>query len=474
MLQRTLLRDSDIEPLADGVCDVLATVGIMCQNQEMLRALADTGATVDLQAERARFPKPMVRRFVEELRQENDAALQSSAPQPPAFKPPAMPVVSTQVAQFYYDYEQRERRAGNRRDLISLIQLADVLHPDTPAGHALVPTDVHPRVEALESALLLAEYAHRPGPAFAWYVDQVDYLREMGDILGISNWFTWGAICFAHPLRFDKDVADKFVRRAREGVTAGLTAMPVAGFTTPATVEGFIAVSSAEHLATWIAARALNPEVGLSGSVWAGSIDMKSGHISYSAFDAMYYAFAAVEFLRRWSGMNLAVGGGEYSSAREPGLYAALEKAYKAMMIAAFSGRHGSMGGGMLENGKTLAPVQLMLERDMAAGMACFGTGVDPTPENIGISSIAEVDLGFVTNHMASEHTLRHFRSSLWLPQFIDRMGWNGAPSDAEMLDKAQAAVNDMIGRYEKPEGREDKLAKMREVVDRAARALTQ
>jgi hypothetical protein len=54
--------------------------------------------------------------------------------------------------------------------------------------------------------LLLAEYARKPAGAFAWNVRQVDYLIEMGEILGIENWFTWGAICFAHPLRFDKDV----------------------------------------------------------------------------------------------------------------------------------------------------------------------------------------------------------------------------------------------------------------------------
>ena len=63
----------------------------------------------------------------------------------------------------------------------------------------------------------------------------------MGDVLGIPDWAGWGAICFAHPLRFDRDVAAKFVRRVREGVPTGLTAMPVAGCSTPATTAGFTA-----------------------------------------------------------------------------------------------------------------------------------------------------------------------------------------------------------------------------------------
>ena len=54
---------------------------------------------------------------------------------------------------------------------------------------------------------------------------------------------------------------------------------------------------------------------------------MASGYVSYCAFDAMYAAFAAVEFLRRWTGIGIPVGGGEYCDAREPGLYAAMEGA---------------------------------------------------------------------------------------------------------------------------------------------------
>ena len=308
----------------------------------------------------------------------------------------------------------------------------------------------------------------KPGKAFAWYVDQIDYLIEMGDILGIPDWFSWGAICFAHPFRFDKDVVDKFVRRVKAGVATGLTAMPVAGFTTPATVEGFIVVAAAEHMATWLAARVLNPDVGLTGSMWAGVIDMQTGAVSYSAFDAMYYAFATIEFLRRWTGRQVIVGGGEYCDAREPGLFAAWEKAYKAMTIAAFTGQHPGVGSGMLESGKVLAPVQLMIERDAAAGIANFARDLDPTPENMGLAEIGSVGIGMETNHLVTGHTLDNFRTSLWLPDFIERIGWKGADGDAKMLDAAQTRIDELLAQYQKPEGRDDQLAKMRKVVEKA------
>ena len=201
MFQRSLLRDADVEPLAGGVFRVLETVGVLCQNDELLRALARAGARVDFHQRRARFPRAMQAQFVEQVRRESPAADDGGHRK---FPGAALPRVGTQVAQFFHDDETRRRRAGNRADLITLIRLGDVLHGETGVGHALLLTDVPPLLEPLEAALLLAEHARRPGAAFAWNVRQIDYLIEMGHVLGIEDWFSWGATCFAHPLRFDR------------------------------------------------------------------------------------------------------------------------------------------------------------------------------------------------------------------------------------------------------------------------------
>ncbi|MCC6445258.1 MAG: trimethylamine methyltransferase family protein [Armatimonadetes bacterium] len=469
MFQIRMFKDADIEPLAEGVLETLERAGILFQNEEILNALEAAGAKVDHAAQKAYFPRRMVLDFVDGLRKETAAV---KTDEQPRFQAPAHSVLSTQVAQFYHDYAKKERHPGNSRDFISLIKFGDALHREEGMGHALLLTDVPPIMEPLEAALLLAEYAHNPGPAFAWNVSQVDHLREMGRIIGIDEWFTWGSICIAHPFRFDKDVADKFARRVKEGVPTGITAMPIAGVSTPVTIEGFVAVSSAEHFAAWIAARALNPKVGLGGNMWGATMDMKSGQVSYSAYDSMIYAFACVEFIRRWSGLSIPVGGGEYCDAREPGLYAALEKAYKALTIAAFSGVHPQVGEGMVEDGKTISPVQLLLDRELSIGLRQYEKSFDPGADNIGMESILEVGQGIKSTFLQSDHTLEHYRECLWLPQIFDRSGWNGFEFETQVLDRAQEKVDALIASYRKPEGREDKIAAMREVVDRARKRL--
>ena len=469
MFQRHLLKDTDVEPLAQAVFKVLDKVGIMCQNEEILRALKAMGAKVDLRAERVTFPKKMQQTFVEQIRKEQSKRDTNA---PPKFTPPGLPGLGTQVAQFYHDFPTKERRSGNKQDLTQLIKFGDALHGSSGVGHCLLLTDVPPLLEPLEAALLLAEYAHEPQPAFAWHVRTADYLIEMGEILGIKKWFSYGANCFAHPLRLDKDVADKFVRRVREGEAAGLAAMPVVGVSAPVTLAGFIAVTSAEFLAVWMAGRAVSPRASLGGSMWTGTMDMHTGEVSYCAPDAMFYAFATVEFLRRWCGMDVAVGGGEYCSAKEPGLYAALEKAYKAMTIAAFSGRHPSIGQGMLDDGKVLSPVQLLVERDLSHGLGHFARPLELTPEASPWETILDVGVGIEKNYLESEHTLRHFRQCLWLPEFIQRSGWSGGEQDKTMLANAQKKVEDLTAQYRKPEVDPDKLARMRKVVERARKEL--
>jgi trimethylamine:corrinoid methyltransferase-like protein len=465
MMARGRFEGVDLGPLVEGVYTTLEKVGVLCENVELAEALGAFGARVDLAKQRVWFPRELVKEFTESIAKEPHAA------PPDTFTRPGRAGFGTQICQIYYDWGTGQRRNGNRQDQITATKLGDALHGAQGVGHSLVQTEVSGKMESLESGLVLAEYAEKPNPPFAWHEEQVDYLIEMGEIMGRPNWFSYGANCFAHPLRFDKVVADKFVRRVREGDRATFTAMPVAGMTTPVTLEGFVSVATAELVAVWIAGRALNPTCGLGASMWAATIDMASGEVSYSAFDAMSYGIACHEFIRRWIGINITVGGGGYCASREPGMAAALEKAHKAMTIAAFTGQHPSIGQGMLECGRTLCPVQLLVERDLADGIAHLGSPIEPSTETVGAEWIEMVQQGLECNHMTTPHTLDHFRS-LWLPTYVDRRGWNGARSDREMLDRAQGKVTELLAEYRKPEGREDQLAKMREVVERARKKL--
>jgi len=201
-------------------------------------------------------------------------------------------------------------------------------------------------------------------------------------------------------------------------------------------------------------------------------MNMKTGSISYSSFDAMRNALAAVEFIRKWTGMTVPVGGGEYADAKVPGYYAATEKAYKAMTIAAFTGRHPDIGEGMLEQGKTLSPVQLLLERELSVGAQLWARKVQVTPQAIALDTIIDVGFGRVKNYVESDHTLAHFREDAWITETMDQSGFAGPEFEQAVLDRLQDKVDAMIASHRKPQVDHRKLAKMRNVVERARREL--
>jgi len=469
MFQRFIIGDDHVEPLADGVLTTLEKVGVLCQNDDLMRGLDAMGAQVDYPTERVHFPRELTADFIDTIRAE--FAAEPQAP-PHRLGAPGLPGIGTQVAQIYLDHQTGEERQANQRDMITLVQLGEVLHGAGGVGHVLSLTDCPPKIEPLVAGLLLTEWASIPQAPFAWHVDQVPWLQEMGEIIGRERWFSWGAVCFAHPLRLDRDTAGKYVARAKAGEPCGLTAMPVAGVSTPITVEGFVVVSSAEFVATWMAARAINPTVPLRGSMWPGTVDMATGAVSYSAWDAMFFGFASCEFMRRWVGFTIPMGSGEYCDARVPSLYAALEKAYKSMTVTAFTGQPLSAGTGMLDEGKIMSPVQLILDREFAAGSGHLAREFDPTPENMAMDDIVEVDIGIHESHLGTMRTAKRFRDNVWLPRFVDRSGYAGHVRENELLAKTANEVDRLLATYEKPEGREDQLAAMRDVIERAKGAL--
>jgi len=184
MFQGGLLTDQDVEHLGEAVLAVLARVGALYQNREILLALEAAGARVDHAREVVAFPEEMTREFLEGLRAE---ASRFQGEESREFRAPKPAYMFHQLAQYFYDDERRERRLGNREDYVRLIKFCDVLHPEDGAGHCLLLSDVPAPIEPLEATLLQFEYAHRPRGAYVQDVRQIDYLMEIEEISGVDD-----------------------------------------------------------------------------------------------------------------------------------------------------------------------------------------------------------------------------------------------------------------------------------------------
>jgi trimethylamine:corrinoid methyltransferase-like protein len=118
--------------------------------------------------------------------------------------------------------------------------------------------------------------------------------------------------------------------------------------------------------------------------------------------------------------------------------------------------------------------VQLVLERDLGLGLNQLARPIEPSEENVALSTVEEVGIGLGANYLQSEHTALNFRRSLWLPELLDRTGWDGFEKEKQTLARAREKSRALIEGYVKPEGREEKLAAMRAVVERAKNDLAE
>ena len=125
------------------------------------------------------------------------------------------------------------------------------------------------------------------------------------------------------------------------------------------------------------------------------------------------------------------------TSAKAPSAQAVLEKALEGMWGLA-NGVRSFASLGILATSDAASITQLMLDLEIVGYLARLAQGLEA-----GAGAIAEELSAEVAPRGAyfleQEHTARHFRSELWLPELLDRrtpMAWAADP--AEMLDAAR------------------------------------
>jgi trimethylamine:corrinoid methyltransferase-like protein len=122
------------------------------------------------------------------------------------------------------------------------------------------------------------------------------------------------------------------------------------------------------------------------------------------------------------------------------------------------------------------SPLQLLIDREFQSFLWRFSAGAPVDDEQIALDLIVSVGQGIGASYLDSEHTLTHYRRSLWFPGLVDRRVWQGDREeqcpDERLLARAQAQFDAVMSRYRPPEVDRDMLARVRAVIGRARREL--
>ena len=471
-----LFTESEVDRLAEATLTVLETAGAMYQSEMILGALEKAGAQVDRSTQRARLPRPLVQQVIELQQRRQQGEWRPARHR--ARTEPDLPGIELHIAQFWFDHERGQRVAGNRRDLIRLTQFGEALDASKRVDQVLLMQEEPPEVEPLEGLLVLMEHSSRPGITYPHFAGQFPYFEEIGEIWpGDPHAYLVGGVFMVSPLRMDRRACECLVERARRNMHCGTSTEPVSGISAPVTRAGTIVVGAAEILAGWTAVHALNPEATMSGNIESGVVDMPTGNAHFGAPEPLLQDLGCAELFRRRFGGHVGVAGsGNYTSGKFPGHQAAFERLFDSLTAEAYTGYRSAVGSGLLDSGKMFSPLQLLIDRELESVIQRFEQGVPVNADEIALDVITPAGSGIGRSYLDTEHTLTHYRKSLWFGRLLDRGVWRDetdeAHPDAKMLDRAQAQFREIMSRYTKPEVDEDKLAKVKEVVARARREL--
>ena len=233
--------------------------------------------------------------------------------------------------------------------------------------------------------------------------------------------------------------------KAREllGQPLVFNTMPVAGIATPATLAGALATIAAEVLACNVLSLAVDNRVcgWIAGPL---TFDMKTGIHTQTGPDVQLLRLGASQMAAYMFGGEYRGVGGPTTAAKTPGEQAAMEKALDTMWaICAGARDFGSLA--VLAFADIGSVTQLMMDLELMSHYERLLEGITVDPDRLAEELIAEITPkgAYFLNQ---EHTVRYYRSELWIPELMDRrvaMAWQANP--VSMLDTARKKARQVM-----------------------------
>ncbi|MGQ9663160.1 MAG: trimethylamine methyltransferase family protein [Kiritimatiellia bacterium] len=253
---------------------------------------------------------------------------------------------------------------------------------------------------------------------------------------------SFGYSCLS-PLHWARTATDLWRESAGWQLPLMVNGEPVAGATSPVTLAGSLALSNAEILAGIALIQLLEPGRPVVHNLgFAHVTDMRTGSCLSGSAECALLAAAGAQ-LARFYGLPCASWMGTDAFTDDP--QASLEKALTAYAHVK-AGVNTIWGMGQLESQKTLSPVQLAIDHEIAQWLLRMQRGFPIDNESLAYDVIREVteEHGDFLSH---EHTLSHFRAELSESALLTRTNRERWLADGArtLVEKAVVRIREIL-----------------------------
>jgi trimethylamine--corrinoid protein Co-methyltransferase len=278
-----------------------------------------------------------------------------------------------------------------------------------------------------------------------------------------------GGFAGISPLQFHGLYVKRALKLAELGFPSSVGSMAQAGATAPVTLAGILAVTNAETLGGISLIQLAVPGIEVSVTNELATIDMKYGQWAAGAPEEALMNAAAVE-IARYYGLTASVMG-LVTSAKVPGPQACYEKLMSSI-LPILAGADSISGGGGLGCSMAASLEQLVIDDELCKAMLTSIRGIEVNDETLALDVIHKVGPG--GHYLAQKHTMNHFMKEQFIPELIDRSGYDEWKKNGKktFVDRAKENAKKILKEHSVPPLDKDIQKELNNIIKRAEKEL--
>ncbi len=448
-----LLEKAFVERIVDEGLTLLEEPGVLVENPEALRLLAEGGAAVDAASQRARIGRALV-----------EKCLASTPPSVTLYDrrgEKAFVIGGDEVhfdpgsaAVNLLDHATQTERKASTADVVEFIKLVETLDHFHFQSTGLVPSDVPAGASDAFRLYLGLVLSEKP---FITGTFRVEGFRAMKDLLAAVRGGEEALrrkplavfdACPSPPLKWSHLTAQSLMDAARAGLPSELISVGMTGATSPVTLAGTLVQHVAENLAGLVICQLAGPGAPVIFGGSPSSFDMRKGTTPLGAMEGMMIDAGVAQIAKFLKLPAHAYMGLSDAKVNDP--QAGFETALGAV-IGALAGVNVISGAGMLDFESTQCLEKLVIDDGICAIVYRLLGGIAQRDEPIALGVFEGFSEGM--SFLAHPHTKRWYRQEHILPGLADRDTYEAwvAAGRTSIVDKAHTDVRRRLGAYAAP-----------------------
>lgn len=276
--------------------------------------------------------------------------------------------------------------------------------------------------------------------------------------------------CAMNPLYIKYMDAEAIYQGALYGVPIHCCTLPTSGANAPITQPGTVLMMAAECLAMVVMAQCVAPGIPCIATPEHFAMDMSSMYTLQSTVEVNWGRMLAVQLMQDGYGIpvHLFGGGSDAYKVGEESIFNQAVTAYGDVL----SGCTILGDLGQLETGKTIAPVQLIIDNDVLGMLKVLKRGYVIDDDTLAVDEIMHLN-GETDSFITLEHSYRHFKEIYRAKTFTysSRTAWLERGCK-DMVDRAKEFYNQLKAQYKEVTLSEEMAQELLELKKAAEKSL--